>query len=125
MNDIAAHKDELQKLLGDLSSDRLVSRISFVALVNAYIARLDANCLDITGSVSIRRQRKQMENQRLEPTSNQTRMRYYTQDTASEQRVVLFHSFGAAARKQAPAVRRQLPREDRFRRLPLFRDNGR
>ena len=125
MNDIAAHKDELQKLLGDLSSDRLVSRISFVALVNAYIARLDANCLDITGSVSIRRQRKQMENQRLEPTSTQTRMRYYTQDTASEQRVVLFHSLGAAARKQAPDVRRQLPREDRFRRLPLFRDNGR
>ena len=29
MNDIAAHKDELQKLLGDLSSDRLVSRIKF------------------------------------------------------------------------------------------------
>jgi hypothetical protein len=47
MNSIAAHKDELRKLLEDLSSDRLVSGITFVALVDAYIARLDANCLDI------------------------------------------------------------------------------
>jgi len=125
MNDIAAHKDELQKLLEDLSSDRLVSRITFVALVNAYIARLDSKCLDITALVSIRRQRKQMENQHLEPTSTQSRMRYYAQDTTSEQRVALFHTFRAAARKQAPDARRQLPPERRFRRPLLVRDNGR
>src|ERR1043166_4386194 len=58
MNAIAAHKDELQKLLEDLSSDRLVSGITFVALVNAYIARLDASCLDIGARISIRRPRK-------------------------------------------------------------------
>jgi hypothetical protein len=125
MNDIAAHKDELQKLLEDLSSDRLVSRITFVPLVNAYIARLDAKCLDITALVSIRRQRKQMENQHLEPTLTQSRMRYYAQDTTSEQRVARFHTFRGAARKQAPNVRRQLPRDERFRRPTLFRDNGR
>jgi hypothetical protein len=123
MNDIAAHKDELQKLLEDLSSDRLVSRITFVALVNAYIGRLDTKCLDLTAPVSIRRQRKQMENQPLEPTLTQGRMRYYAQDTTSEQRVAL-HTFRAAARKQAPDVRRQLPPERRFRRPPLFPDNG-
>ena len=125
MNDIAAHKDELQKLLEDLSSDRLVSRITFAALLNAYIARLDAKCLDITALVSIRRQRKQMENQHLEPTSTQSRMRYYAQDTTSQQRIALFRTFSAAARRQAPDVRRQLPRQERFTPLSLFRDNGR
>ena len=44
MNAAAAHKDELQKLLEDLSSDTLVPGITFVALVDAYITRLDANC---------------------------------------------------------------------------------
>jgi len=35
MNAIAAHKDELEQLLEDLSSDRVVSGITFVALVDA------------------------------------------------------------------------------------------
>jgi hypothetical protein len=52
MNAIAAHKDELEKLLEDLSSDRVVSGIMFVALVNAYISRLDTNCSDIRASVN-------------------------------------------------------------------------
>jgi len=42
-NAISAHKDELEKLIEDLSGDIAVSGITFVALVNAYIARLDAN----------------------------------------------------------------------------------
>ena len=46
MNPIAAHKDELKKLLEDLSSDTLVSGITFVALVDAYIMRLDTNYPD-------------------------------------------------------------------------------
>jgi len=125
MNEIAAHKDELQKLLGDLSSHRLVSRIRFVVLVNAYIARLDANWFDGTAMLSIRGQRKQIENQHLEPTSTQSRMRYYAQDTTSQQRIALFRTFSAAARRQAPDVRRQLPRQERFTPLSLFRDNGR
>jgi hypothetical protein len=52
MNVIAAHKDELEKLLEDLSSDRMVSGITFVAFVQAYITRLDTNCPDISGRVN-------------------------------------------------------------------------
>jgi hypothetical protein len=51
-NAISAHKDELEKLLVDLSSDRVVSRITFVALVDAYITRLDTNCSDISARVN-------------------------------------------------------------------------
>ena len=51
MNTIAAHKDELEKLFEDLSSDIAVSEITFVALVDAYIARLDTNCSHITARV--------------------------------------------------------------------------
>jgi hypothetical protein len=53
MNAIAAHKDELGKLLENLSNDIAVSGITFVALVDAYITRLDANCLDISARVNL------------------------------------------------------------------------
>ena len=52
MNVIAAHKDELEKLLEDLSSDRMLSGITFVAFVDAYITRLDTNCPDISARVN-------------------------------------------------------------------------
>jgi hypothetical protein len=52
MNAIVAHKDELEKLFEDLSSDRVVSGITFVALVDAYITRLDTNCPDISARVN-------------------------------------------------------------------------
>jgi hypothetical protein len=52
MNAIVAHKDELEKLLEDLSSDRVVSGITFVALVDVYIMRLDTNCPDISARVN-------------------------------------------------------------------------
>ena len=52
MNAIAAHKDELEKLLEDLSSDTVVPGITFVALVDAYIIRLDTNCPDISARVN-------------------------------------------------------------------------
>ena len=52
MNVIAAHKDELKKLLENLSGDTAVSGITFVALLDAYITRLDANCLDISARVN-------------------------------------------------------------------------
>ena len=48
----AAHKDELEKLLEDLSSDTLISGIIFVALVDSYITRLDTNCSDISARVN-------------------------------------------------------------------------
>jgi hypothetical protein len=51
-NAISAHKDELEKLLEDLSRDTLVSGITFVALVDAYIIRLDTNCPDISARVN-------------------------------------------------------------------------
>jgi hypothetical protein len=51
MNAIAAHKDELEKLLEDLSSHRVVSGIGFVAFLDAYITRLNMNCSDISARV--------------------------------------------------------------------------
>src|SRR5216117_4567594 len=52
MNAIAAHKDELKKLLENLSGDAAVSGIGFVAFVDAYITRLDTNCSDISARVN-------------------------------------------------------------------------
>ena len=52
MNAIAAHKDELERLLVNLSGDTAVSRIGFVALLDAYITRLDTNCLDVSARVN-------------------------------------------------------------------------
>jgi hypothetical protein len=48
MNAIAAHKDELERLLENLSGNTAVSGITFVAFLDAYITRLDTNCLDIS-----------------------------------------------------------------------------
>jgi hypothetical protein len=53
MNAIAAHKDELKKLLENLSGDTAVSRIAFVAFLDAYITRLDTNCSDISARVTL------------------------------------------------------------------------
>jgi len=52
MNAIAAHKDELKQLLENLSGDTGVSGITFVASLDAYIARLDMNCSDIKARVN-------------------------------------------------------------------------
>jgi hypothetical protein len=51
MNAIAAHKHELERLLEDLSGDIAFSEINFLALVDAYITRLDKNCSDISARV--------------------------------------------------------------------------
>ena len=52
MNPIAAHKDELEKLLENLSRDAAVSGITFVASLDAHIARLGTNCSDISARVN-------------------------------------------------------------------------
>jgi hypothetical protein len=52
MNATAAHKDELEKLLEKLSGEMAVPGITFVALVDAYITGLDANCPDIGAGVN-------------------------------------------------------------------------
>jgi hypothetical protein len=52
MNPVAAHKDELKKLLENLSGDTAGSGITFVASLDAYITRLDTNCSDIKARVN-------------------------------------------------------------------------
>ena len=52
MNPVVAHKDELKKLLENLSGDTAVSGITFVSSLDAYIARLDTNCPDISARVN-------------------------------------------------------------------------
>jgi hypothetical protein len=52
MNPTAAHKDELKKLLENLSGDTAVSGITFVASLDAYITGLDTNCSDISARVN-------------------------------------------------------------------------
>jgi hypothetical protein len=52
MNAIAAHKDELKKLLVNLSGDTAVSGITSAAFLDAYITRLDRNCSDISARVN-------------------------------------------------------------------------
>jgi len=61
----------------------------------------------------------------MEPTLTQNCALYYAQHTTSDRRAALFQRFRAAARKQAPDVHQRLTRDERFRRLPLFRDNRR
>jgi uncharacterized protein (DUF927 family) len=53
MNRIAAHKDELKELFENLSGDTAVSGITFVASLDAYIARLDTNFSDIGARVNL------------------------------------------------------------------------
>jgi len=52
MNAIDAHKDELEKLLENLSGNAAVSGIGFVAFVDAYVTCLDTNCSDISARVN-------------------------------------------------------------------------
>ena len=107
MNGIAAHRHELERLLKDLSGDIAFSGITFVTLVDAYITRLDANCLDISADVNpvpayMNRRIK------IEPTLTQNCALYYAQHESSKPRASFFQRFRAAARKQAPETYQQL-----------------
>jgi hypothetical protein len=107
INAIAAHKDELEKLLEDLSSDRVASGITFVALVDAYIMRIDTNCPDIS---AVNPPPAQIDGGlTFGTTLTQSCALYYAQHTTSEWRTALFQRFRAAVRKQAPDVHRRLP----------------
>jgi len=124
MNPIAAHKDELKKLLENLSDDNAVSGRTFVACLDAYIVGLDTNCSDITRS----RQSAASANKRrinMEPTLTQNCALYYAQHKTSKGRAALFKKFRAAARKQEPDVRQQLTFGDLFVVPLLHQDNGR
>src|SRR5216110_433683 len=124
MNAIAAHKDELKKLLVDLSSDRVVAGMTFVALVDAYITRLDTNCSDI--SVRVNPPPAQINGELTHGTNIDSKLRALlraTQNFKTARRA--FQRFRAAARKQAPDVYLRLPQGERSRRLALSQDNGR
>ena len=124
MNAIAAHKNELKKLLENLSGDIAVSGITFVALVDAYITRLDANCPNISARVNLSRAQI---NRRInmEPALTQNSALYYAQHKTSKRRATFFQRFRAVARKQGSDTHRLLTLDERSRRLALYRDNGR
>ena len=61
----------------------------------------------------------------MEPTLTQNCALYYAQHKTSKRRAALFQRFRAAARKQGPDVHRRLTRDERFKLLPLYQDNGR
>jgi hypothetical protein len=111
-------------LLKDLSGDIAFSEINFVALVDAYITRLDANCSDLSARVKPSPARINGE-LNVEPTLTQNCALYYAQHKSSKRRASFFQRFRAAARKQAPETYQQLTHGTRFRRLPFHRDNGR
>ena len=117
MNPIAAHKDELKKLLENLSGDTAVSGITVVASLDAYIARLNTNCSDTKARASIHRHSNKRRIN-IEPTLTQNCALYYAQHKTSKRRATLFKKFRAAARKRRPDVRQQLT----FDNLYIVRD---
>jgi hypothetical protein len=124
MNAIAAHRHELERLLKDLSGDIAFSEINFVALVNAYITRLDTNFSDISAHVNPSPERIKGE-LNIDPTLTQNCGLYYAQHKSSKRRASFFQRFRAAARREAPDTYQQLTHGTRLRRLPFHRDNGR
>ena len=123
MNAIDVHKDELERLFVNLSRDAAVSEIDFVALLDAYIARLD------TKSRRHQRQRRYGTgaNKRrinMEQTLTQNCALYYAQHTTPKRRPALFRKFRNAVRKRATSVRWSMTRDELSKRVP-YRDNGR
>jgi hypothetical protein len=100
MNSIAAHRHELERLLEDLSGDIAFSEINFLALVDAYITRLDTNCSDMSARANPSPARINGE-LNMEPTLTQNCALYYAQHRTPKRRAALFREFRAAARKRA------------------------
>ncbi len=100
MNAIAAHKHELERLLEDLSGDLAFPKINFLALVDAYITRLDTNCSDISVRISPSPARINGELD-MEPTLTQNCALYYAQHKTTERGATFSRRFRAAARKRA------------------------
>jgi hypothetical protein len=124
MNAIAAHKDELERLIENLSGDIAVSETTFEALVNAYITRLDANCRHISACdnpppVQVNRRSN------MKPTLTQDCALYYAQHKTSKCAATFFQRFRAATRKRGPDTHRQPTLDERSKRLQLYRNNGR
>jgi len=124
MNAIAAHKNELEKLLENLSGNIAISGITFVALVDAYITRLDANCSDISARVTPP-PAQISEELHMEPTLIQNCALYFAQHKTSKPRIALFQRLRVAVSRRGLVTRRQLTKHELIRHLPLYRDNGR
>jgi hypothetical protein len=123
MNGIAAHKDQLEKLFEDLSSDRVVSGIAFVALVDAYITRLDTNCPDISARVNP--PLAQIHGELTFGTNIDSKLRALLRATQNFKPARgAFPKISRWARRQAVDTHLQLTRDERFKHLPLFLDNG-
>jgi hypothetical protein len=100
MNAIAAHKHELERLLEDLSGNIAFPEINFLALVDAYITRLETNCLDISARVNPSPARINGE-LNMEPTLTQNCALYYAQHKTWERGATFSRKFRDAARKRA------------------------
>jgi hypothetical protein len=99
MNAITAHTHELERLLTDLAGDIAFSEVNFVALVDAYITRLDTNCSDISDRVSASPARINGE-LNIESTLTQNCALYYAQHKTTEHGATFSRRFRAAARKR-------------------------
>jgi hypothetical protein len=124
MNVIAAHKDELERLLASLSRDAAVSGTKFAALLDAYITRLDTNCSDISARVDSTPAQTNWRNN-LEPTLTQNCALYYAHHTTPKRRAALFRKFRVTARRHSLSTQRQMTRDELFKRLWLHWDNDR
>ena len=51
INPVAAHKEELERLLINLSGNAAVSSMGVVALLNSYITRLEMRCSDLRAQI--------------------------------------------------------------------------
>jgi hypothetical protein len=124
MNEIAAHKNELEALLVNLSRHIAVSGANFVALLNAYIARVDDDL------ISFQRMRRYAVGANkgetiTERTLTQNCTLQYARSRTPQRRAALFQNSGAAARTPASPIQRQLTRDQLSRRRPFHWDNGR
>ena len=122
MNAIAAHKDELERLLVNLSGNAAVSGIGFVAFLDTYSRASNELLRHQRPRQPPPAQIKRRIN--MEPTLTQNCALYYAQHKASKGRAALFRKFRAVARMQGPDVRQQLTFGDLFIVPRLHRDNG-
>jgi hypothetical protein len=124
MNPIAAHKDELKKLLENLSRDTAVSGITFVGVPGCAYRAHRYELLRHQGarqSAAIAYKRRI----NMEPTMTQNCALYYAQHKTSKGRATLFKKFRASTRKQGRDVRQQLSFGDLCIVPRLHRDNVR
>ena len=124
MNAPAAHKDELEKLLENLSGDIAASGITFEALVDAYFLRLDTNCPDISARVNP--PPAQIDAGLTNGTNINSKLRALLRaiyNFKPPRRA--FPKISRCGPQQGPDVHRRLTRDECSKRLAPYQDNGR